>query len=185
MAAVLKENFDKSEFHPYAAVREVFEKYDKRTKLELSDITKSSRRNALLNLVYVKSAGVGPFAVKSKSNKPNIDHIYPASELRKLFKAAYPHMDKDELSKLASKEINHIGNFRFVGDSENKHKNDEPPATYFDKMDKNDRLRHLTLASYADNPAALEMSIDAYRKFRDERSLHILQMVQAIVNRQT
>jgi hypothetical protein len=183
MAAVLKECFNNGDYYPYAAVREVFEKYDKRTKLELADVAKSSRRNALLNLVYVKSAGVGAFAVKSKSNKPNIDHIYPASELRKLFRAAYPHMDKEELSKLASKEINHIGNFRFVGDSENKHKNDELPAVYFARMSQNDRLRQLTLPTYAEKPALLEMTIDAYRQFRDARATCILEMAQGIVNK--
>lgn len=182
VAAVLKEQFEKDDLYPYVAIRELFSKYEKRTYLELADISKSSRRNALLNLVYVKSAGVGPFAVKSKSNKPNIDHIYPASELRKLFRAAYPQMDKDELAKLASKEINHLGNFRFVGDSENKHKNDEAPAAYFKKMDRNERLRQLTVSEYADNPELLVLTLDGYRRFRDARAAVVLSMAQNVVN---
>jgi hypothetical protein len=182
IAAVLKEQFEKSNHYPYGAIREVFVRYEKRTILELSDITKSSRRNALLNLVYVKSEGVGAFAVKSKSNKPNIDHIYPANELRKLFKAAYPNMEKDELARLASKEINHIGNFRFVGDSENKHKNDEVPAVYFKNMERNDRLRQLTITEYADNPDMLELTLESYRRFRDARAAVILSMAQNVVN---
>lgn len=182
IAITLKTSFENKDYYPYAAIRDVFEKYEKRTKLELTDISKTSRRNALLNLVYVKSAGVGAFAVKSKSNKPNVDHIFPANELRKLFKLAYPHMDKEELSKLSSREINHIGNFRFVGDSENKHKNDELPAAYFKQMKKNDRLRQLTLSEYAENPEMLEMSLDSYRRFRDARAATILQTAQEVVN---
>lgn len=182
VSLVLKERFQLNDLYPYGAIRDLFTKYEKRTHLELADIAKSSRRNALLNLVYVKSEGVGAFSVKSKSNKPNVDHIYPASELRRLFKAAYPQMDKDDLSKLASKEINHIGNFRFVGDSENKHKNDEAPAEYFKKMERNDRLRQLTVTEYADNPELLALSLDGYRQFRDRRAATILSMAQKVVN---
>ena len=183
ISIVLKDSFLKGEFYPYSAVREVFEKYGRRTNLEFLDIAKSSRRNALLNLIYVKSAGVGAFAVKSKSNKPNIDHIYPASQLRRLFQLAYPHLTKEELAKIATREINHIGNFRFVGDSENKHKNDELPAKYFKDMDENNRRRQLTLPEYAANPELLEMTLDAYRKFRDARAEAILKTVQLVVNR--
>jgi uncharacterized protein with ParB-like and HNH nuclease domain len=183
VAAVLKECFEKNEFYPYGKIREIFDKYDKRIKLELADISKTSRRNALLNLVYVKGVGVGPFAVKSKSNKPNIDHIYPQKELKKLYVSAYPNLDKDELSKLMSREINHIGNFRFVGDSENKHKNDELPAAYFAKMEENERTRQLILKSYATRPETLVMSLECYRQFRDERAKAILQIAQSIVNR--
>ena len=91
-------------------------------------------------------------------------------------------MDKDELAKLASKEINHLGNFRFVGDSENKHKNDEEPAAYFKKMDRNDRLRQLIVSEYADNPELLVLTLDGYRRFRDARAAVVLSMAQNVVN---
>jgi hypothetical protein len=91
-------------------------------------------------------------------------------------------MEKDELARLASKEINHIGNFRFVGDSENKHKNDEVPAVYFKNMERNDRLRQLTITEYADNPDMLELTLESYRRFRDARAAVILSMAQNVVN---
>ena len=78
-------------------------------------------RFILLNLVYVEKMGTTPFDVKYKGNEPHVDHIYPRHALRtKLL--------------LPSSEVNHLGNYRFVGATDNIRKRGELPASYFARL---------------------------------------------------
>ena len=49
-------------------------------------------------------------------------------------------------------------------------------------MDRNDRLRQLTVSEYADNPELLVLTLEGYRRFRDARAAVVLSMAQNVVN---
>lgn len=124
-------------------------------------------RFILLNLLYVEKNGQGPFNVTYKGNEPHIDHIYPKSKL-----SGYPTQD-----------VNHLGNYRFIGAGENLRKRAEDPASYFLRLKTAgiDISRHLLVQAYSANPALL--TFPNYIAFRDARLNEIFAICSAIVNR--
>src|SRR6185295_14131747 len=128
-------------------------------------------RCIVLNLVYVYMFGVSPFDVQFKGNEPHIDHIYPQSMLR------------SKLSLLTN-EINTLGNYRFVGATDNIRKRAELPALYFGRLKAAgiDLKRHLLLDDISANPSLLIFDADAYRDFRDRRQEAIYGIANQVVN---
>ncbi|MGH6812076.1 MAG: DUF262 domain-containing protein [Methylocella sp.] len=91
---------------PLAGIKDYFLRRGNDTELQRRHLNATRLRYILLNLVYVDQMGSSPFDVKFKGNDPHVDHIYPQSMLR---------------SKLGlyTTDINHLGNFRFVGATDN------------------------------------------------------------------
>jgi len=114
--------------------------------------------------------GASPFDVKYKGNEPHVDHIYPRHAL--LTKLGLP-----------SFEVNHLGNYRFVGATDNIRKRSELPDSYFARLKAAgiDISKHL-LINTADNPSTLVFDVETYRDFRDRRLEEIWQITKAIVN---
>src|SRR5262249_51425666 len=100
-----------------------------------------------------------------------VDHIYPQSILRNTF-------------GLPVSEVNHMGNYRLVGATDNLRKRAEPPATYFGRL-KNSGVeirRHLLVDEYAKYPSQMTLDVPTYRQFRDLRCATIFQIANRIVN---
>lgn len=131
-------------------------------------------RFILLNLVYVDQMGASPFDVKFKGNDPHVDHIYPKSMLKsKLY--------------LPGTEVDHLGNFRFVGATDNIRKRAELPASYFARLKATgvDIGKHLLLDDVSADPAKLVFDLDGYKSFRDRRLERIWKILRAVVNPET
>lgn len=128
-------------------------------------------RFILLNLVYVEKHGSSPFDVRYKGNEPQVDHIYPQSGLRSQF-------------DLTTDEINHLGNYRYVGATDNNRKRAEKPDSYFVRLKQHGVPidRHLLLPAYSDAPSLLRWEEDAYREFRDRRFEAIFQIAKSVVD---
>lgn len=107
-----------------------------------------------------------------KNNAPHIDHIYPKSKLAK------------SPFDLSSGEVNHIGNYRFVGATDNIRKRAEEPASYFTKLkDAHINIeKHLLLKSYSDDPRLLIMNLQTYLSFRDARAEKIYEILEPKIN---
>lgn len=133
-------------------------------------INNNRARAIVLNLAYIDAFGTSPFDIKFKENMPETDHIYPKSLLAKDF-------------KLPSTDIDHIGNFRFVGGSDNLRKRAEKPDSYFarEKARKADIQKHLLLADYLD-PAKLKWDLKTYFDFRDRRAKSVFEIAKNIVD---
>ena len=97
--------------------------------------------------------------------------IYPQSMLR---------------SKLGlySADINHLGNFRFVGATDNIRKRAELPASYFARLKGTgtDIAKHLLLEDVAKEPSKLLFDLVPYRAFRDRRFERMWEILAATVN---
>ena len=128
-------------------------------------------RFIILNLVYVEQFGTSPFDVAFKGNEPHIDHIYPKSGLSRDF-------------GLSSEEINHNGNYRFVGATDNLRKRAEKPDSYFVRL-KNAGVpaqKHLLVPKFSEDPSLLVWDEGTYRSFRDERLDAMWEIASNIVN---
>ena len=143
---------------PMTEVKEYFQKRGSATELTRAHMNETRLRFILLNQVYVDQMGASPFDVKFKGNDPHVDHIYPQSMLR---------------SKLGllSAAINHLGNLRFMGATDNIRKRAELPADYFARMKSAgiDITKHLLLPNYASDPKKLALDLASYKAFRDRR----------------
>lgn len=131
-------------------------------------------RFILLNLVYVDQMGASPFDVKFKGNDPHVDHIYPKSMLKtKLY--------------LPGKDVDHLGNFRFVGATDNIRKRAELPSSYFARLKDSgvDISKHLLLQDVSDDPAKLAFDSASYKAFRDRRVERMWKILRAAVNPET
>lgn len=139
--------------------------------LRPTHLGQSRLRSILLNLLYVEKVGKA-FNVKYKGNEPHVDHIYPQSPLR------------NQLG-LTSSGINHIGNFRFIGASDNLRKRAELPASYFTRLKNGgiDIEKHLLLKDFSDDPSKLVFDVPSYTTFRDRRHDEIWTIVNRVVNR--
>lgn len=128
-------------------------------------------RFILLNLVYVDQMGGSPFDVKFKGNEPHVDHIYPRHAL--VTKLA-----------LATAEVNTIGNFRFVGATDNIRKRAELPVSYFGRLKAAGTPieKHLLLDTFAADTDLLKFDVDTYRDFRDRRAKKIWEICSRTVN---
>jgi hypothetical protein len=156
---------------PIHEIKAYFNGRGNRAELEKSHLTESRLRFILLNLVYVDQMGASPFDVKFKGNEPHIDHIYPRHALiTKL--------------NLLSAEVNHLGNYRFVGARDNIRKRGEMPASYFARLKSYgiDISKHLLLQDVSSDPAKLVFDVDTYLDFRDRRLERIWQIAKATVN---
>ncbi|MFG0331696.1 MAG: DUF262 domain-containing protein [Phycisphaerales bacterium] len=128
-------------------------------------------RYIILNLVYTEVFGISPFKVRYYGNEPHIDHIYPQ------------HALKTQLG-LPTSEVNAMGNYRFVGATDNIRKRAELPDSYFSRLKRAGVKigKHLLVNEYADDPSLLTFEIDTYRGFRDKRSAKITEIVACVVN---
>ncbi len=128
-------------------------------------------RFIVLNLLYVERFGKSPFNVRFKGNEPHVDHIYPKSILLNWF-------------SLPTQEVNHIGNYRLLGATDNIRKRAEEPADYFARLkaDGIDIENHLLLSDVSADPSLLACTEAAYRKFRGRRLGKIYEIATGIVN---
>lgn len=128
-------------------------------------------RYIFLNMVYVVRFGTSPFNVAYKDNEPHIDHIFPQSMLR---------------SRLGfgTNDVNHLGNYRFIGASDNRRKRAELPDTYFARLKKDgvDISHHLLVPAYAADPTKLAFNPANYIAFRDARLNEMLAIAKRVVN---
>jgi len=139
--------------------------------LQKSHLRETRLRFIILNLVYVDQMGTSPFDVKYKGNEPHVDHIYPR------------HASLTKLG-LASSEVNHLGNYRFVGATDNIRKRGELPDSYFKRLSTSgiNIGKHLLVDEYSADASKLVFDEDTYRDFRDKRFEKIWDISKTIVN---
>ncbi len=151
---------------PLSDVRKYFAGQGKDSLLTAVHLSAPRLRFILLNMLYVNQLGHSPFDVAFKGNEPHIDHIFPKSKLK-----GYPAGD-----------VNHIGNYRFIGASDNLRKRAEDPSSYFSRL-KNanvDIERHLLVQKFSDDPGLLIPT--NYPTFREERTKLIFDICAKVVN---
>jgi hypothetical protein len=156
---------------PLNEIKEYFRARGNRIELTTAHLAETRLRFILLNLIYVDQAGASPFDVRFKGNEPHVDHIYPQHALRtKLL--------------LPNSEVNHLGNFRFVGATDNIRKRAELPAVYFARLKASgvDIEKHLLLTDVSADPTLLGFDVDSYRRFRDRRFNRIWEIATRAVN---
>lgn len=143
-----------------------------RSNFDMNVLQEHPLRFFLLHMLYVETNSTSAFNVALKNNAPHIDHIYPKS---KLFKTPFD---------LASDEVNHIGNYRFVGATDNIRKRAENPQQYFKNLmkDGKDIKKHLLVNSYSANPDLLVMDKATYIDFRDKRTAEIYNILEPKIN---
>jgi hypothetical protein len=160
-----------SEGFPMEGIKENFRIRGMATSLRLDHLNQTRLRFILLNLVYVDQMGGSPFDVKFKGNEPHIDHIYPRHAL---------------ITKLGltSGEVNTIGNYRFVGATDNIRKRAELPASYFGRLKASGAPieKHLLLDQFAEDTNLLKFDVDTYRSFRDLRAKKLWVICNRTVN---
>jgi hypothetical protein len=85
---------------------------------------------------------------------------------------------------LQGADINHLGNLRFVGATDNIRKRAELPASYFGRAKAAgiDISKHLLLADYSENTTQLKFDVDTYKAFRDARLERIWVIAGKTVN---
>jgi hypothetical protein len=156
---------------PLDEVKQYFRNRGSQTELTKDRLNETRLRFILLNLVYVDQMGSSPFDVKFKGNDPHVDHIYPQHALRTKL-------------GLVSADINHLGNFRFMGARDNIRKRAEMPASYFARLKNSgvDITKHLLLDDVARDPSKLQFDVATYTAFRDRRFDRIWEIVAATVN---
>lgn len=152
---------------PLQDLQDYFKKQNKKTSLSLADLEDAKLRYIILNMIYVERLGHSPFNVSYKGNEPHIDHIYPKSKL------AASH---------GSKDINHIGNYRFLGATDNIRKKAQDPSSYFQDL-KNSGIeveKHLLVDDYIND--LTKLTYPNYIDFRDKRLVEIFKIAEAIIN---
>jgi hypothetical protein len=156
---------------PIVEIKRHFTAKGNATVLQQGHLDQSRLRFILLNLVYVDQMGGSPFDVKFKGNEPHVDHIYPRHALATKL-------------NLGSTEINAIGNYRFVGATDNIRKRAELPASYFGRL-KTAGIpieKHLLVDTFSSDTEQLVFDIATYRKFRDQRAGKIWEICNRTVN---
>jgi hypothetical protein len=149
----------------------IFFKGNKRDVETTEDNISGARvRAMILNLVYQEKFGASLFNSQFPGNYPNIDHIYPRSLLKSL--------------GLKSDEINHLGNFRLVGSTDNKRKRAENPAAHFSRMleARVPVADHLLAEPWASRPELMRLDFSTYEKFCKARTTEILKLAKQIVD---
>jgi len=156
---------------PIDDVKNFFSRNNYLVELTEEQVAETRLRYILLQLVYVQQFGTGPFDVRFKGNAPHVDHIYPQHGLRTQL-------------NLPTSEVNHLGNYRFVGATDNIRKRAEQPASYFQRLkDAGVQIgKHLLLPDVSSNPLLLAWDTATYRDFRDRRLQRILAIAQSVVN---
>lgn len=155
---------------PLADIKTFFAGYRREVELTSQNVGSSRTRAMVLNLVYREKFNASLFESQFSGNSPHIDHIYPQARLKPL--------------GLASEEINHLGNFRFVGARDNIRKRAEHPDAHFTRMKANHVPveKHLLAEPWASDPTQLKLDVATYKKFREARLEAILSVAQAVVN---
>lgn len=77
-----------------------------------------------------------------------------------------------------------MGNYRFVGATDNLRKRSELPDSYFGRLKAAgvDISKHLLVEEFAKDPQKLAFDVGIYRRFRDERAQQIARVARRIVN---
>jgi hypothetical protein len=156
---------------PLAEITEFFRARNATTVLELGHLKEIRLRFILLNVIYVEKFGNAPFDVRYSGNDPEIDHIYPKSML-------YSQL------QLGIQDVNHLGNYRYVGAHDNLRKRAELPDSYFGRLKDSgvDVSKHLLIQEFSERPAELKFDLETYRRFRDSRLEAIYQIASRVVN---
>jgi hypothetical protein len=156
---------------PMSEVKEYFRKRGNATELSRHHLNETRLRFILLNQIYVDQMGSSPFDVKFKGNDPHVDHIYPQSMLRNKF-------------GLLSADINHLGNLRFMGATDNIRKRAELPGDYFTRMKAagTDISKHLLVDDVAANPKKLQFDLQSYLSFRNRRFERMWEILSMTTN---
>lgn len=96
----------------------------------------------------------------------------------------YPRHALSTKLGLPSRDINHLGNYRFVGRTDNIRKRAELQASYFGRLKSAgvEVSRHLLLQDFSHDPALLAFDEPTYKKFRDARFERIWEQAQRTVN---
>jgi hypothetical protein len=152
---------------PLADVTDYFLNQGKRIDLSKDAVEDIRLRFIVLNLVYVEMTAKSPFDVSYKGNDPEIDHIYPKSKLK----------------GYGTSEVNHIGNYRYLGANDNRRKRAESPDSYFKRIKGAgvNISRHLLVDKYSNDPGLLTEA--NYLDFRNERVDRIFDICARVVNR--
>jgi hypothetical protein len=156
---------------PMQSIKDYFGSRGYPTELQKWHLEQTRLRFLLLNLVYVDQMGSSPFDVKYKGNEPHVDHIYPR------------HALSTKLA-LGSAEVNTIGNYRFVGATDNIRKRAELPDSYFGRLKSygSPIEKHLLLDDFAADTKKLVFDVATYRTFRDSRLQRIWEICGRTVN---
>lgn len=156
---------------PLAAIKKYFDDAGRDTELTEDNVGGSRVRLIILNLVYQEKFGASAFATHFPGNQPHVDHIYPRSMLR------------NKLG-LSSDEINHLGNFRLVGATDNIRKRAQLPDGYFLDLQasKIPVEKHLLAEPFASDPSKLKFDVKTYGKFRDARHKVVFEMARKVVD---
>lgn len=156
---------------PMQSVKDYFYGRSYPIELQKGHLEQTRLRFLLLNLVYVDQMGASPFDVKYKGNEPHIDHIYPR------------HALSTRLG-LGSAEVNTLGNYRFVGATDNIRKRAELPDSYFGRLKSYGAPieKHLLLDEFAADTRKLAFDVATYRSFRDSRLQRIWEICGRTVN---
>jgi uncharacterized protein with ParB-like and HNH nuclease domain len=143
-----------------------------RSNFDISVLKEHPLRFFILHLLYVETNSISAFDVALKKNAPHIDHIYPKSKLSK---------SPFDLNLV---EVNHIGNYRFVGATDNIRKRAENPQSYFGSLKNSgkDIKKHLLVDAYSNNPDLLVMKKSIYIDFRDKRTAEIFKILEPKIN---
>lgn len=150
---------------PLQEFRDYFRRQNRQVQLDGDEID-MRLRYIVLNMIYVEEFGNSPFHVRYRGNEPHIDHIYPKSKLK----------------DLSTSEVNHIGNYRFCGGSENLRKRAQDPADYFEELKQAnvDINRHLLVDRYSNDPT--QLTFENYEDFRRRRTERVLEICKRVVN---
>ncbi len=155
---------------PLEDVKLFFTGYRRDTELNAQNVSGSRTRAMVLNLVYREKFDTSLYESHFSGNSPHVDHIYPRARLTPL--------------GLDSEEINHLGNFRFVGARDNIRKRAESPDGHFTRMKAGGVPveRHLLAEPWAGDPSKLTLDIRTYRAFRDARFDEIMKIARRVVD---
>jgi hypothetical protein len=156
---------------PLADIKSYFSRRGNSVELRRHHLNETRLRFILLNLVYVDQMGASPFDMKFKGNDPHVDHIYPQHALRTKLHLSGP-------------DINHLGNFRFVGATDNIRKRAELPDSYFLRLKAAgvNIAKHLLIEGVANDPSKLKFDVETYMEFRDHRFDRIWEILAATVD---
>ncbi len=155
---------------PLEEIKTFFAGYRRDVELTAENVGGSRVRAMVLNLVYREKFDASLFESQFSGNAPHIDHIYPRARLKPL--------------GLTGEEINHLGNFRFVGAKDNIRKRAENPDSHFTRM-KKDHVpieKHILIEPWATDPSRMTLDVTTYAKFREAPFAAILGIAQRIVN---
>jgi hypothetical protein len=113
--------------------------------------------------------------------------VWEEDQMLRLFDSLmrnYPQSMLRSKLGLLSADINHLGNLRFMGATDNIRKRAELPADYFARMKSGgmDVTKHLLLPDYAADPKKLAFDITAYKEFRDGRFERMWDILSSTTN---